>query len=179
MNVLTVGVIGGTGVQGSGLALRFARARHNVVIGSRSSERAEIFARGIRSRLGTASVIGRSNGMAATIADIVVLSVPADDRGEVVAALADRLAGKTVLGWVDPLVEVGDEPQSAGGLDPMVESLAMLLSGLSRARSRSASRPCVQRLLPAAGAGSCVTRRPRSRTALTAKLAAFSANAQP
>ena len=138
MTVLTVGVIGGTGVQGSGLAMRLAGARHNVVIGSRSSERAETVARDIRSRLGTPCVIGRSNAMAATIADIVVLSVPADGHGDVVAALADRLVGKTVLRWVDPLVEVGTGPAPAGGLDPVVESLAMLLSGLGRGELRVA-----------------------------------------
>lgn len=138
MTVLTVGVIGGTGSQGSDLALRFAQARHNVVIGSRSSERAETVAREIRSRLGTACVIGRSNGMAAAIADIVVLSVPADDHGEVVAALAARLAGKTVLRWVDPSAEVDDAPEPAVGRDPAVESLASLLSGLDRGELRVA-----------------------------------------
>jgi NADPH-dependent F420 reductase len=114
MTTSTIAVIGGTGPQGKGLGYRFARGGHDVVIGSRSAERAvpvaeEISARGVRG-----SVRGAANADAAAQADVVLLAVPYDGHDELVASLADQLAGKVVISCVNPL---GFDKQGPYGLD--------------------------------------------------------------
>ena len=110
----TIAVVGGTGPQGRGLALRFARAGHTVVIGSRSAERAEETAAEIRRRAGaTAEVRGLDNSGAVAAAGIVLLAVPWDGHRELVRELAPRLAGKLVISCVNPL---GFDKRGAYGL---------------------------------------------------------------
>jgi NADPH-dependent F420 reductase len=98
-------VIGGTGPQGKGLAYRFARHGHSVVVGSRAAEKADAAAEEIRDRLGGAAgageVTGAANADACAQADVVVLAVPYDGHDELVASLP--LAGKTVVSCVNPL----------------------------------------------------------------------------
>jgi NADPH-dependent F420 reductase len=98
-------VIGGTGPQGKGLAYRFVRHGHSVVVGSRSEEKAASAAEEIRDRLGDAEgageVTGAANADACDQADVVVLAVPYDGHDELVASLP--LAGKTVVSCVNPL----------------------------------------------------------------------------
>jgi NADPH-dependent F420 reductase len=110
----TVAVIGGTGPQGKGLAYRWARHGHRVVLGSRSAERAEKAAEEIRARVPDADVAGAANADAAGGADVVVLAVPYDGHDELVSSLADVLAGKTVISCVNPL---GFDKQGPYGLD--------------------------------------------------------------
>lgn len=98
-------VIGGTGPQGKGLAYRFARHGHAVVVGSRAEEKAAAAAEEIRERLGGAEgageVSGAANPDACEQADVVVLAVPYDGHDELVASLP--LSGKTVVSCVNPL----------------------------------------------------------------------------
>jgi NADPH-dependent F420 reductase len=98
-------VIGGTGPQGKGLAYRFARHGHSVVVGSRAEEKATAAAGEILARLGGADgageVTGAANPEACAQADVVVLAVPYDGHDELVASLP--LAGKTVISCVNPL----------------------------------------------------------------------------
>ena len=104
MSAHTIAVIGGTGPQGKGLAYRFARGGHRVVIGSRVAERAENVAREITERLsGEAGVTGAENAAAAEAAELVLLAVPYDGHRKLVEALAPKLAGKTVISCVNPL----------------------------------------------------------------------------
>jgi 8-hydroxy-5-deazaflavin:NADPH oxidoreductase len=106
MSVSTIAVIGGTGPQGKGLAFRFALAGHPVVLGSRSGERASAAAEELAARLtgpGAGLVTGAENAKAAAGADVVVLAVPYDGHAELVAALAESLAGKIVISCVNPL----------------------------------------------------------------------------
>ena len=80
MTKSTIAVIGGTGAEGSGLALRWAAAGYPVVIGSRSAEKAQASAIELSALLpvGSASLTGATNADAAVAAEIVVLSVPYD-----------------------------------------------------------------------------------------------------
>jgi 8-hydroxy-5-deazaflavin:NADPH oxidoreductase len=72
-----IAIVGGTGPEGMGLALRWARAGENVLIGSRDSRRAEEAANQLLSRLsGKTNVQGYENSSAVTAADVVVLTVP-------------------------------------------------------------------------------------------------------
>ena len=69
-------ILGGTGDQGLGLALRFARAGRRVVIGSRKAERAEAAAEEVRGKVAGADVAGFENAEATPRGEIVILSVP-------------------------------------------------------------------------------------------------------
>lgn len=100
---LDIAVVGGTGPQGRGLAYRFAVAGHRVVLGSRDAGRASEKADEINEKLGSAGVRGSDNASAAAAADVVLLAVPWDGHADLVAGLADQLAGKIVISCVNPL----------------------------------------------------------------------------
>jgi 8-hydroxy-5-deazaflavin:NADPH oxidoreductase len=95
---LVIGILGGTGDQGRGLARRFALAGHPVIIGSRSAERASDAAQ----QLGH-GVRGLANAGAAAEADVVIAAVPWEGHGELLSALAAELAGKIVVDCVNPM----------------------------------------------------------------------------
>jgi len=100
-----IAVLGGTGPQGKGLAYRFARHGHQVVLGSRAAEKAAGTAEEVLERLqgvdGAGEVTGAANADACEQADVVVLAVPWDGHDELVSSLP--LAGKTVISCVNPL----------------------------------------------------------------------------
>jgi NADPH-dependent F420 reductase len=97
---LAIGILGGTGDQGRGLARRFALAGNPVIIGSRSAERAAAAARGLGLELG---IRGMANPDAAAAADVVIVAVPWDGHGDLLKSLAAPLAGKVVIDCVNPL----------------------------------------------------------------------------
>jgi NADPH-dependent F420 reductase len=100
----TVGILGGTGDQGRGLAYRFGRAGLHVVVGSRSAERGASTAAELAALSGiTGSITGSSNVIAARQADIVIVAVPWEGHAETIAALREPLAGKVVVDCVNPL----------------------------------------------------------------------------
>src|SRR5205809_537047 len=72
----TVAVIGGTGKEGSGLALRWAHAGYPVIIGSRTAEKAEAAATEINQQLALPAARGLENAEAAHAAQIAILTVP-------------------------------------------------------------------------------------------------------
>jgi hypothetical protein len=133
---LTVGIIGGTGDQGRGLAYRFARAGQRVLIGSRSAERAASSAEEIGALPGVAdnlsggdNISGGDNVEVATRSDVVIVAVPWDGHAATVAGLREALAGKVVIDCVNPLgfdkqgpyplrVEEGSAAQQAAALLP-------------------------------------------------------------
>ena len=71
-----IAILGGTGDQGLGLALRFAAAGRTVVIGSRKADRAVKAADEVKAAVPDANVTGHENAEAAQRARIVILSVP-------------------------------------------------------------------------------------------------------
>jgi 8-hydroxy-5-deazaflavin:NADPH oxidoreductase len=100
---LTIGVLGGTGAQGKGLALRWAKAGLRVVIGSRNAERAEAAAEEVRAQTGAGHVSGTDNAGCAERSDVVLIAVPWDGHADTVASLREPLAGKVVIDCVNPL----------------------------------------------------------------------------
>jgi NADPH-dependent F420 reductase len=101
---LTVGILGGTGEQGRGLAYRLARAGQRIIIGSRSAERAAVAAKEIGAMPGvTGSVTGLGNVEAAAASDVLIVAVPWDGHAEAVAAVREPLVGKIVVDCVNPL----------------------------------------------------------------------------
>jgi len=109
-----IAVVGGTGPQGRGLAYRWARHGHRVVLGSRDAGRAQATAQEIAERVPDAEVSGATNADAAAGADVVVLAVPYDGHDELVTSLAEQLAGKVVVSCVNPL---GFDKRGPYGLD--------------------------------------------------------------
>jgi NADPH-dependent F420 reductase len=100
----TIAVIGGTGAEGSGLALRWANAGHRVIIGSRDATRAQAAAEDLNGVLGKPALSGKSNADAADLADIVVLTVPYASQLSTIEGLAGRLEGKILVDVTVPLV---------------------------------------------------------------------------
>ena len=94
----TIAIVGGTGPEGSGLALRWARAGQNVIIGSRDAVRAAQKAEEIRARCGgKAEIRGTSNEEAVAAADVVVLTVPFSAHADTIKQLKASFKQSTVL----------------------------------------------------------------------------------
>lgn len=108
-----IAVLGGTGPQGRGLARRFASAGLTVVIGSRSTERADKIAADLNEVTG-GSVTGASNNDAAAEGDVVILAVPWEGHRELLVELAPTLVGKIVVDCVNPM---GFDKQGAYALE--------------------------------------------------------------
>lgn len=100
----SLAILGGTGPVGRGLAWRWARAGYPVIIGSRSTERAERTAAGILERQPQASVQGMENVAAATAGDVVVLTVPYDSQRSTLETVRDALKGKLLVNVTVPLI---------------------------------------------------------------------------
>jgi NADPH-dependent F420 reductase len=113
---LTIGVLGGTGEQGRGLAYRFGRAGLKVLIGSRDAARAAAAAAEIGS-----GVRGLTNGECAAGGDVVIVAVPWEGHGALLEGLRDVLVGKVVVDCVNPL---GFDGQGAYAL-PVTEGSAL------------------------------------------------------
>lgn len=114
-------VLGGTGPQGRGLARRLATAGRAVVLGSRSAERAEAVAAGLREATG-ADITGADNASAAAQGDVVIVAVPWDGHAQLLRDLAPTLAGKVVVDCVNPL---GFDAQGAYALEVAEGSAAL------------------------------------------------------
>jgi 8-hydroxy-5-deazaflavin:NADPH oxidoreductase len=97
---LTVGILGGTGDQGRGLARRLALAGNRVIIGSRHPGRAAAAADTIGS---PPHVTGGHNEEAAADADLVIAAVPWEGHADLLAQLTGPLEGKVVVDCVNPL----------------------------------------------------------------------------
>jgi 8-hydroxy-5-deazaflavin:NADPH oxidoreductase len=101
---VTIAVLGGTGQEGGGLALRFAKSGHRVILGSRSAARAVERAAEMNVRLGRDAVSGADNKAAATAADTVILTVPYAAQRATVEEVRDALSGKILIDATVPLM---------------------------------------------------------------------------
>ncbi|MDP9241821.1 MAG: NADPH-dependent F420 reductase [Actinomycetota bacterium] len=102
---MDIAIVGGTGALGIGLALRFARVGHRVVIGSRSKERADASADGVRERIGgSAKVEGLLNAEAVDASELTFVTVPFAGQAEVYASLKGHVgAGDIIVDTTSPL----------------------------------------------------------------------------
>jgi NADPH-dependent F420 reductase len=100
---MTVGLIGGTGPEGQGLALRLAAAGISVVIGSRSAERGRDTAAALRDRLGGDAIQGGSNADVATQTQLVILTIPHSGIAATLGPLAGALREKIVVSAIAPI----------------------------------------------------------------------------
>ena len=100
----TVAVLGGTGNEGPGLALRWAKSgAYKVIIGSRQTEKGERVANELNEQLGRALIQGTNNEDAAKAADLCVLTVPYSAQGPTLTGLRDVLQGKILVDVTVPL----------------------------------------------------------------------------
>jgi len=99
---MRIGIIGGTGKEGAGLAVRWAQSGHDVTIGSRDALRARAKATEL-SGLAGHTVGGMANRDAAVAADVVVLALPAVGLETTLGELKDACRGKVVISTVVPL----------------------------------------------------------------------------
>ncbi|CAL9596867.1 hypothetical protein SUDANB105_05340 [Streptomyces sp. enrichment culture] len=113
---LVVGVLGGTGPQGKGLAYRLAKAGQKVIIGSRAADRAQTAA----GDLGH-GIEGADNAECARRSDIVIVAVPWEGHAKTLESLRAELAGKLVVDCVNPL---GFDKKGAYALKPEEGSAA-------------------------------------------------------
>jgi NADPH-dependent F420 reductase len=138
MTSSVVGVLGGTGQQGRGLAYRLALAGRRVLVGSRQTDRALAAANELNALLPNASpeigrpgllVGGGDNSTVAAESGLVIVAVPWKGHAELLRALQAELAGKVVIDCVNPLgfdehgayalaVEEGSAAQQAASLLP-------------------------------------------------------------
>lgn len=93
----TIAILGGTGKEGTGLALRWASNGYNVIIGSRNEEKALQVTRELNEILGKELISGMENSAAARAADINVLTVVATAHEAAITSLKDDLQGKILI----------------------------------------------------------------------------------
>lgn len=100
----TIAILGGTGHEGSGLGLRWAKAGHSVIIGSRTTEKAEAVAKELNEKLGLNAVRGMDNAAAAQMAELVVMTVPYAAHAVTIESVRALCAGKIFVDVTVPLV---------------------------------------------------------------------------
>ncbi len=93
----TIAILGGTGEQGPGLAMRWARAGYPVIIGSRQAEKAQRVAAELNERLGAPLLQGMDNAAAAAACDIAAITVPYEAQNALLETLRDALQGKVLV----------------------------------------------------------------------------------
>ena len=100
---MNISILGGTGKEGAGLAVRWAQAGHDIVIGSRDAERARAKAGELVGHSAGTRIQGLGNRDAAAAADIVVIALPANGLAATLPEVREACRGKVVVSTVVPL----------------------------------------------------------------------------
>ena len=107
---MRIAVVGGTGKEGRGMAMRWARAGHSVFIGSRDAARARLAAAELSAESGSSNdanantdIRGGDNAEAVAASELVVLSVPYSAHASTLSALKPALAGRVLIDITVPL----------------------------------------------------------------------------
>lgn len=99
-----IAILGGTGHEGSGIALRLGKAGHRVILGSRDAKRAGETANELNNILANGSITGAENRAATAAAEIVILTVPYSAQISTVTGVRDLLKGKILIDATVPLL---------------------------------------------------------------------------
>jgi 8-hydroxy-5-deazaflavin:NADPH oxidoreductase len=116
---VTIAIVGGTGPEGSGLALRWARAGETIIIGSRDAQRALETAAKLSEKAGAGKkILGTENRFACSDAEIVVLTVPFEAHAETLKHIKPALrAGQILIDTTVPLAaSIGGKPTRTLGV---------------------------------------------------------------
>ena len=100
----TIAILGGTGDLGTGLAIRWSRGGHRIVIGSRRLEKAQAAVDNLAKISPQTPAVPMENADAARAGDIVVLTVPAEHQVSTLDSVKDGLGGKILIDVTAPLV---------------------------------------------------------------------------
>jgi NADPH-dependent F420 reductase len=98
-----IAIFGGTGDLGRGLAINFAAAGHEIIVGSRSQEKADAAAAGLREALPEGTFTPMENVPAAEAGDIAIVSIPHEGIEGTIPPMADALAGKILVSVANAL----------------------------------------------------------------------------
>ena len=99
-----IGIIGGSGALGAGLAKRWAKSGYQVVVGSRDNAKAQLAAQKLNEEANVNSIVGKENKLAASEADLVVLTVPFSNQLPSLELIKEELTGKILIDVTVPLV---------------------------------------------------------------------------
>ena len=100
-----IAILGGTGKEGKGIAYRLAKTGYEILIGSRSVEKAQAAAKELSDLLkGNASITGMDNQAAAIAAEVIILTVPYAAHRETLESLREFVKGKLIIDVTVPLV---------------------------------------------------------------------------
>src|SRR5256712_1427898 len=100
---MNIAILGGTGKEGSGLAMRWAMVGHSIIIGSRDPARAHDRAVEMRERTKKLAIVGKENAEAAALGDVVVVALPATGLATTLPPAREACRGKVVISTVVPL----------------------------------------------------------------------------
>tara|TARA_A100001037_G_C15142057_1_gene634307 strand:- start:1999 stop:2649 length:651 start_codon:yes stop_codon:yes gene_type:complete len=146
-----IAIIGGTGPEGRGLGLRFAIAGHNVIIGSRTQERAEQAALEISSITPDLNITGSNNEDAANSSDVVILSVPFEGLRPVAETIEPLTKGKLIVSIIAPLsfseghMKALNVPEgSAGELTSILFPQSLVASAFQNLSARDLLNPSLK-----------------------------------
>jgi hypothetical protein len=123
---MNVAILGGTGKEGAGLALRWAQAGHAIIIGSRDATRAHDKAVDLRERTKKLTIVGKGNAEAAALGDVVVVALPAAGLAATLPPAREACRSKVVISTVVPLTFGGPRlftPPPAGSSAEEVQAL--------------------------------------------------------
>jgi len=113
----TIAILGGTGDLGTGLAIRWSKAGHNIIIGSRTQEKADAALVELKKISPDTPAQAMENGAAASAGEIVVLTVPFEHQLSTLEAVKPALEGKILIDVTVPLMppKVGTVQMPAAG----------------------------------------------------------------
>jgi hypothetical protein len=123
---VNIAILGGTGKEGAGLAVRWARLGHSIIIGSRDAERARTKATELRDAAHAIPIVGHTNAEAAALGEIVVVALPAAGLSNTLPEVRQACRGKVVVSTVVPLTFGGPRlftPPAAGSSAEEVQGL--------------------------------------------------------
>jgi NADPH-dependent F420 reductase len=123
---VNIAILGGTGKEGAGLAVRWAQLGHPIIIGSRDAERARTKAAELRDAAHAIPIVGHTNAEAAALGEIVVVALPAAGLSNTLPEVRQACRGKVVVSTVVPLTFGGPRlftPPAAGSSAEEVQGL--------------------------------------------------------
>jgi len=123
---VNIAILGGTGKEGAGLAVRWAKLGHSIIIGSRDAERAKGKAVELRNAAHAIPIVGHTNAEAAALGELIVVALPAAGLANTLPETRAACHGKVVVSTVVPLTFGGPRlftPPAAGSSAEEVQAL--------------------------------------------------------
>src|SRR5216117_2279123 len=123
---MNIAILGGTGKEGAGLASRWARVGHSIIIGSRDAERAKTKAAELREQTHKLPIMGEANAEASRLGTVIVIALPAQGLAATLPEVREACRAKVVISAVVPLTFGGPRlftPPPAGSSAEEVQAL--------------------------------------------------------